>query len=182
MKRIISLTLSLIIVLALGSDSIYARTPSKKTPQTQQSQKTVVKAAKTKEVSKLPSKSVTVRLKGVDYYRSGSKYYKKVGLRYVLTPPPFGLRVSIIPAIHTIIRFNNINYYCAEGVIYRPTSGDEFEVVEPQIGMVVPQLPEVNVQEVIIDGKIYFEFDNILYKQIPTTSGLQYEVIGTLSL
>ncbi len=143
---------------------------------------TVVKNSKTKMVNKVPSKAVTVRVKGSDYYRNGSRYYKYVNSKYVLTMPPFGLRVSIIPALHTIFRFNNYNYYCADGVIYQATSNDQFEVVQPQVGMVLPELPVVNVSEVVIDGMVYFEFDNILYKQIPTTSGLQYEVIGTLSI
>ncbi len=152
-----------------------------KSPSTQKPV-TVVKSSKPKEVVKLPSKSVAFRVNGVNYYRNGSKYYILKNSKYVLTVPPFGLRVSIIPALHTIFKFNNVNYYCSDGVIYAPTSNDQFEVVQPQVGMVIPELPVVNVSEVVIDGMVYFEFDNILYKQIPTTSGLQYEVIGTLNI
>lgn len=141
---------------------------------------TVVKSSKPKSATRLPSKSVALRHKGSNYYRNGSKYYKMVGGRYLLTPPPFGLRVSIIPALHTAFLFNNINYYCSEGVIYTATEDDQYEVVEPVVGMIVPELPEVNVREVSIDGTIYFEFEETLYKQIPTASGVQYKVVGNL--
>lgn len=188
MKKIILITFSLLLIVAVGSSDIYAQSKSSKQSSKQQTSKTtsgktvtVVKDSKPKTVSKVPTKAVTVRFKGANYYRNGSKYYKMVGTKYVLTPPPFGLRVSIIPAIHTVFRFNNINYYCAEGVIYQPTSDDQFEVVQPEIGMVVPELPEVNVREVNIDGTIYFEFEGILYKQIPTATGVQYKVSGSLN-
>ncbi len=200
MKRVILLSLSLLFMLSAGSELTYAagnnKQPSSKTSKTVKSPSskqpthssssykgkpvTVVKSSKPKTVSKLPPTKHPVKHNGVDYYRSGSKFYKKVNNRYVITTLPFGIRVPIIPAIHSIFRFNNINYYSAEGVIYRETTNNQYEVVEPQIGMVVPELPMVNVNQVSIDGMIYFEFEGLLYKQIPTVSGVQYEVVGSL--
>ena len=47
--------------------------------------------------------------------------------------------------------------------------------------MIVPELPDYNVDEVIINGETLFLFDGTLYKQIPTSKGLQYEVTGFVS-
>ncbi|MFI3289615.1 MAG: DUF6515 family protein [Rikenellaceae bacterium] len=188
MKRTVLLILSLLFMVVASSEFTYAKSskqPSQSKPQTTQSYKgkpvTVVKSSKPKSVAKLPATKYPIKHNGVEYYRSGSKFYKNVNGRFVLTVLPFGLRVPIIPAVHTIFRFNNINYYSSEGVIYQEAGNNEYVVVEPQVGMVVPELPMVNVSEVSIDNMIYFEFDGILYKQIPTVSGLQYEVVGTLS-
>ncbi len=194
MKKVFLIMLSLLFVVATeGSayaqnsskrtSSSSSRTSSKTSSKTSSSKEVVViKEAKAKTISKLSSSYVTVRVNGVNYYKKANKYYKKVGNRYILTAAPFGLKVSVIPAIHTIFSFNNRDYYCAGGVLYNATSSDSFEIVEPQVGMIVPELPEVNVREVSIDGTIYFEFENILYKQIPTTQGVQYQVTGTLNL
>ncbi len=191
MKRIILMVMSLMVMLVATNSGVYAKS---KSPQKQVTQKsapskstykgspvTVVKSPAPKSVAKLPSNRYSVKHNGVDYYRSGSKFYKMVNGRFVLTVLPFGLRVPMLPVVHTVIRFNNHNYYCAEGVIYQE-SGDEFEVVEPQMGMIVPELPEYNVNIVSINSKTYSEFDGVLYEQIPTTSGLQYKVVGTLDL
>ncbi len=187
MKRTVLIILSLLFMVMANSEFTYAKgskQPQSK-PQTTQSYKgkpvTVVKSPKPKSVAKLPPTKYPIKHNGVNYYRNGSKFYKQVNGRFVLTVLPFGLRVPIIPAVHTIFRFNNINYYSSEGVIYQEAGNDEYVVVEPQVGMVVPELPMVNVSEVSIDGMVYFEFDGILYKQVPTVSGLQYEVVGTLS-
>ncbi|MFI3305073.1 MAG: DUF6515 family protein [Rikenellaceae bacterium] len=143
----------------------------------------VVKSTKAPIVSKAPKSSSIHIHKGKNYYFRDSKYYVKSGAKYVRTPPPFGLRVSVLPILHTAFIFNNLRYYCAKGVIYSSqNNGSEYEVVEPEVGMIVPALPEVNVNEVQIDDKIYFEFEGFLYKQIPTESGLMYEVVGSLSI
>ncbi len=189
MKRFILTTLSLLLMVVASNESaVVAQGHNKNSKvvvnnssKSNNKNVVVVKNAKTKSVSKLPSKSVTLQFKGASYYRDNSKYYKQVGTKFVVTVPPIGLRVSIIPALHTRFIYNNITYYCAEGVVYQATSDDQFEVVQPEIGMIVPELPTVNVREVNIDGTIYFEFEGVLYKQIPTESGLQYKVSGTLN-
>ena len=48
------------------------------------------------------------------------------------------------------------------------------------MGTIVPELPEDDVEKVMIDDKTYLEYDGVLYKEIPTETGLQYEVIGQL--
>ena len=38
-----------------------------------------------------------------------------------------------------------------------------------------------NVEEVIIDGQVYYECNDILYKAISTNNGTEYEVVGKLN-
>ena len=70
-------------------------------------------------------------------------------------------------------------HYYYRGVYYRQVN-NEYEVVEPSVGTVVPELPENDVEVVTIDGETYYEFDDILYKPLVTKEGVQYEVVGRL--
>ncbi|MFI3248605.1 MAG: DUF6515 family protein [Rikenellaceae bacterium] len=210
MKKVFIFAMSLIMMVVASSEFTYARSDSRgndkgqssshnnSKPQSNSKPQTYRKGdshpagsynkrpvtyerySKPKVVNKLPPSKYPIRHNGVDYYRNGSKYYKRVNDRYILSPLPFGIRIPIIPPIHSIFRFNNLMYYIAEGIIYQETSNNQYMVVEPQPGMVIPELPMINVSQVNIDGMIYFEHDGILYKQIPTVTGLQYEVIGSL--
>ncbi len=168
----------------IGSSYCYANCEaSLKQPSKREiSSREVKKPAKQKVVSRVPSKATVVKHKGATLHISNGKYYKSVGGKYQLVAAPFGLRVSVVPPKHSIFKFRDLAYLYAAGVIYRQISSNEYEVVEPQLGMMVPELPDYNVSEVVIDGVIYFEFDDVLYMQVPTTSGLQYEVVGGLNM
>ncbi len=128
----------------------------------------------------LPSKHVIKSYKGTSYHIHDGRFYLNIGSGFRLTIPPIGFRVSVLPMNYLMFNFNNKVFYSYAGVVYRQLNRSTYEVVAPQKGMIVPELPEVNVSEVMIDGMIYFEFDGILYKQIPTRYGLQYEVVGEL--
>ncbi|MFI3266145.1 MAG: DUF6515 family protein [Rikenellaceae bacterium] len=174
-------TLLLVAMMVVGgSMSVHASTQNK-TPD-KKSEKVVVKNSRVKSVNKIsPKKYTAVKHNGYTVYASNNKYYRKVNDKYIHVMPPFGLKVSLLPTHRTLFNFGNKVYYCAAGAIYQKLSSTEYIVVEPEVGMVVPELPEVNVREVSIDGYIYFEFDDIIYKQVPTTQGIQYEVVGSLS-
>jgi Family of unknown function (DUF6515) len=117
-----------------------------------------------------------------NYYTHGGLYYSLRNNVYVATPPPFGIRISILPTGYRSLRWRNANYFYHQGSYYNKVDAtNEYEVIEPQIGMVVPELPEENVEEVTINDQVYYEFDDYLYKQIPTKKGLKYEVVGKLS-
>lgn len=168
---------TLLLALTTSTTGIFAKT-SKPTP-TPSKSTTIITPVK-KEVKRLSSKKTSVKYGGVTFHVDNGKYYKYTNSRYVPVAPPKGLRVTVIPPHSIAFRLNNILYHCCAGVIYREIASNQYEVVEPTSGMIVPELPEVNVRKVNIDGKIYFEFDNILYKQIPTATGLQYEIVGSL--
>lgn len=144
---------------------------------------TVVNYPKVKSVNKVsPKTSVSIKFNGLEFFVSDNKYYKLVNSKYIWVMPPVGLKVSVLPTVRLSFNFNNRVYYSSGGAIYQEVAGNQYEVVAPEIGMIVPELPEVNVSQVSIDNMIYFEYDNTLYKQIPTQSGLMYEVVGFLSI
>lgn len=188
MKRLFLVLFSLLILTVANVDETYAsnrsskttaKTSAKASTKTSTKKVEVVKSTKVKSVNKLPKQAVYVKHNGTSYYTKDSKYYKKSGSKYVVVQPPFGLRVSVLPKHFVPFVFNSISYYCAEGIIYAQES-NEYVVVEPVEGMIVPELPELNVNTLKIDGTMYYEFENVLYKEIPTAQGNQYRVVGTL--
>lgn len=92
-----------------------------------------------------------------------------------------GTRVKKLPPKKVVIYFNNSPFVYAEGVFYRELSSAEYEVIKPEIGMIVPQLPEYNVEKVCLKGETLFLFDDTLYKQVPTAQGIQYKVVGDIN-
>lgn len=89
-----------------------------------------------------------------------------------------GTRVKRLPGRGVTIYYNNLPYIYVDGVYYKKLASSKYEVVRPEKGMIVPQLPDYNVEEVCINGETLFLFDKTLYKQIPTPNGLQYKVTG----
>ncbi len=105
------------------------------------------------------------------------RHRKKVVVKKVI----IGTRVKARPVNCIVIRHNQIALLYAAGVFYRQINENEYEVVRPEIGMIVPELPAYDVEQLKIKGKTLFLYDGTLYKQIPTTSGVQYEVYGFIN-
>ncbi|MFI3268436.1 MAG: DUF6515 family protein, partial [Rikenellaceae bacterium] len=130
----------------------------------------------------LPSRHVVERHNGISYYRCGARYYRRINSRYVVVPPPAGLIVSLAASILDIILFDDMRYYYSDGIMYRRiNNSNNYMVIEPEYGMIVPELPDVNVSEVYIDGITYYEFNEVLYLPIPTAVGVQYQVSGNIN-
>lgn len=89
-----------------------------------------------------------------------------------------GTHVRVVPSTRVVVHANGISLIYAAGVFYRQLSDNEYVIVKPEIGMLVPQLPEYNVEIVHLKGEDLFLFENTLYKQVPTTHGLKYQVVG----
>lgn len=96
--------------------------------------------------------------------------------------PAVGMRVRTIPNYGFAFHYNNLPYLYSNGVFYVEVSEGKYEPVKPEKGMLVPQLPEYNVEQVEIKGQILFLFDKTLYKQVPTEGGVQYQVVGFLDI
>ncbi|MDR3704819.1 MAG: DUF6515 family protein [Paludibacteraceae bacterium] len=121
-----------------------------------------------------------VSYRGIDYSYDNGRYYRVNNGAYIVTTPPRGIRVSLIPNGFLTLMVGTLPYYYYGGVYYREIATDNYEVVDPPMGAIVPELPADDVRAVVIGGKTYFEYDNILYKTVVTSSGVQYKVIGTL--
>ncbi|MFI3306231.1 MAG: DUF6515 family protein [Rikenellaceae bacterium] len=140
----------------------------------------VVNRPAVKSVRTIRSSHATIRHNGVLLHISKGKFYRQVNSKYILSMPPIGVRVKTLPSSRVLFRYDNRPYYCYGGVIYRKIDSGEYEVASPKEGMIVPELPETGVTELSIDDKIYYEYDEILYKAVPTKRGVQYEVIENL--
>lgn len=79
-----------------------------------------------------------------------------------------------------VIYYKDTPYLYADGVYYKSV-GKDYEVIKPQIGMVVPELPSKGVTRMKIKGEILFAYDHVLYKKIPTLRGVQFEVQGFIN-
>ena len=88
-----------------------------------------------------------------------------------------GMRFPKRPPCSIVIRFKNVAYYYAAGVYYRKV-GKEYEVILPEIGMQVPELPGLGVKTIETDDGIRFVYDGVIYKAVPTKKGVKYEVVG----
>lgn len=178
MKRVFLLLFSLLMFSVVNNLSYANSRSAKSDPKPRRVE--VVKGSRVKSVNRLPKQALFMNHRGVNYYQKDSRFYRRSGSKYVVVHPPFGLRVPLLPKHFVPFVFNRINYYCANGVIYAKDN-NEYVVVEPVEGMIVPELPESNVNKLNIDGSIYYEFENILYKEVPTAQGVQYRVSGTLN-
>lgn len=92
-----------------------------------------------------------------------------------------GTYVEKLPAKGVTIYHNHLPFVYINGVYYKKLNSSKYEIIKPEIGMIVPQLPDYNVEELYIKGETLFLFDNTLYKQIPTTEGLKYKVTGFIN-
>lgn len=92
-----------------------------------------------------------------------------------------GTRVKKLPAKGITIYYNRLPFIYVDGVFYKKLNASKYEVIKPEIGMIVPQLPEYNVEKVCLKGENLFLFDNTLYKQISTSKGLQYQITGFIN-
>lgn len=88
-----------------------------------------------------------------------------------------GTRLNKRPHHSTLIRFHNVPYYYKDGLFYKKIH-KIYEAVSPEIGMVVPELPENGVSIINSKNGPRYVYDGVVYKEIPTKKGLKYEVVG----
>ncbi|MCX6229987.1 MAG: DUF6515 family protein [Bacteroidetes bacterium] len=135
-----------------------------------------------KRFNPIPSLSVeyiSFIYKGKNYFYSNGLFYDYYDNNYRLVTTPIGVRLSILPGGYYSIVIGGLPHYYYKGVYYKPVD-NQFETVEPLVGTIVSDLPAENIPEVKINGKKYYELDNLLYKAIKTENGIQYEVVAKL--
>jgi hypothetical protein len=118
---------------------------------------------------------------GVDYHYRDGFYYRYNNGMYMRVAAPRGLHITVIPPSYRRIYVGGSPYFYFGGIFYRQINS-YYEVVAPPIDAVVPELPEYGVSEVTIDGELYYEYDDMLYKPIVTRDGVQYRVVGRMNV
>lgn len=67
-----------------------------------------------------------------------------------------------------------------QGVFYVQIN-NSYEVVEPEIGTIVYELPD-DYEKVAIDGMEYYEYASILYGKVHVNGSRAYEVVGFIDM
>ena len=89
-----------------------------------------------------------------------------------------GVVVAALPAYYTVAYYGRVPYYFSNGVYYvKVENSEEYKVVLPPKGTIVPELPDGAVKNKI-DGTVYFEFQGVLYKKVKTAELKGYQVVG----
>jgi len=131
---------------------------------------------KVRVVRVVPPEARIIHYRSVPYYFHAGLYYNFIGGRYVVVAPPRGIRVNVLPSNHFYFQFGGIPFYYLEGGYYTK-KGKAYEVTPPPVGAIVPSLPD-EAEKVTIEGKVFYEYDDTIYKLTETEAGLKYEVVG----
>jgi Family of unknown function (DUF6515) len=116
---------------------------------------------------------------GYNYYHHAGFCYGYYNNVYRIRPFPIGFRVNILPiGFHTIFYQGIPRYYY--GGTYYVKVNNTYKTATPSVGMIVPNLPEADLEEVKMNDTIYYEYNDILYKPIEKDGLTQYEVAGSL--
>lgn len=91
-----------------------------------------------------------------------------------------GTRVKKRPHKSIVIYHKNVPYYYVDGVFYKSVD-KVYEVIRPQIGMIVPELPKEGVVEMRVKDELFYVYDGVMYKEVPTKKGIQFEVRGFIN-
>ena len=180
MKNIIKIVLLSSMVLLAGTLGTNAQ--FKKNNKKFSSKKIVYanKSPKVATIKYLPKASKKLVYKKSNYAFYKGRFYKPVNGRHIVVAPPHGLRIKVLPVGFVRIVLGPHRYYYYEGVYYRDVEEtDEYEVVDAPIGAMVDELP-LDAEVVVYDGKVYYEYLDILYKKVETPEGDAYEIVGQL--
>lgn len=122
--------------------------------------------------------------RGGSYFRGG--YHFNGGYYNRFYAPRLGLRIGILPYGYYPFYFGDDQYYYNNGLFYQPYYGDgdsgtstqQYEVVAPPMGAIVPTVPQ-DAKGITIDGLQYYESNGIYYQPVTTSDGTTgYKIVG----
>lgn len=178
MKKLFSL--SILLIFVFSTSAIYSQKKgenNKRNKKTKHNSHVLEQRSKRNVYAKkLPNNHSVVRHKKQHYHYDRGNYYISNNNQYQLTYPYRGLRIGRLPMGYSTIVIGRTNRYYYNGIFYNQV-GNEFEVIDPPLGSIVPAIPIDNSTVIIIDGKIYYQYNLILFEPIETTEGTQYRVI-----
>ena len=97
-------------------------------------------------------------------------YVRPVAYPVVVAPVP-------LPRYHVPVYHAGNPYYYSNGVFYvKVENSESYKVVLPPVGTIVPSLPN-GAKETVIDGKIYYEYEDVIYKSVIVEEKVKYEVV-----
>lgn len=129
------------------------------------------------QTAALPRNTVALTHRNLNYHYDNGVFYRPVNGRYVVTAPPVGIHISLLPPNPFRVVLSGRTYYYYYGTYYLPASGGGYQVVAPPVGAMIDALP--NGYEVFdLDGLVYYRLDETYYKAIVEPNGnVVYEVV-----
>ncbi len=126
-------------------------------------------------VRTLPINHVRIVYRGLPYFYYAGLYYTMYGNDYIVVLPPRGFRIGVLPVGHVRIVVGPSVYFYHSGVYYTETTvtnsdEEKYEVTSPPVGVVVDSLDD-EAEIIYIDGKEFYEYNDIIYKQIIGANG-----------
>lgn len=118
------------------------------------------------------------------YYHYAPRPYYYYRPYYHYYGPPIGFRVGVLP--YGFLTFNTAwgPYYYSDGFFYQPYAGsssssssEQYQVVDPPMGVVIPKLPNGS-RQVEINGNTYYEKNGTLYQEVMQNNVRKYVVVG----
>ena len=120
--------------------------------------------------------------RGLPYFYYSGIYYTLVGDEYMVVIPPRGIRIAVLPVGYVRIVLGTSMYFYHSGIYYTETTttteGEgKYEITQPPVGTVVNDIA-LDAEEVVIDGSVFYEHNDILYKKGTDMDGnVIYEVV-----
>ncbi|MDE5422816.1 DUF6515 family protein [Ancylomarina sp. DW003] len=135
------------------------------------------------KVTHKPSNASLIKYRGVTYHLKNGIYYTYMAGKYNMSKAPVGLRVKLIPAMHTRIMHNGHTYYYYYGTYYTYIpNANNYEVITPPLGAMVDVLPN-GYNKIVIEGITYWSDGKTYYKAVGIENGdVIYEVVGNTQL
>lgn len=82
----------------------------------------------------LPHGSLSIGFHGGRHHYHRGTWYRPWGHRFIVSAPPFGIVVPLLPAAYATMWIGGMPYYHANGVYYAPAGYDGYRVVPPPPG------------------------------------------------
>ncbi len=90
-------------------------------------------------LSVLPRGSISIGFGPSNLFFHAGVWFQPLGGRFVVTAPPFGVMVPLLPPAYTTLWIGGAPYYYANGVYYAAVAGPGYSVVAPPSGADIAQ-------------------------------------------
>ena len=128
-------------------------------------------------VTVLPKKTIIVTHRSLNYHYLDGIFYRSITGSYVVTAPPIGIRVSVLPPNPYRVMVLGRPYYYYYGTYYVTVPNGGYEVVSAPVGAKIDALPD-GYEIFELDGKVYYRLDETYYKAVVEPNGnVVYEVV-----
>lgn len=126
-----------------------------------------------------PRVGVGVGVYGHSFYRGGYYHYYRP---YRYYGPAIGFRVGVLPFGYLTLGPAWNPYYYYDGFFYQPyatgpSQSEQYQVVDPPMGVVIPTLPS-GVNTTVINGNTYYEKNGTYYQEVIQNNETKYVVVG----